>query len=254
MRKNMQDTPVTLLCVNMRRDFFESITNLIAGRNPDIICLQEAQRPFVERLARELGFASQFSLRAYNCSLVNESGYIEEGTAILWKPPITLVESSVYAYQEEDRLAPGRASEAPNDVRRTMLVIAFSVGKEVFRIGTTHFTWTPDGSASDEQRGDMRRMLLGLEKYHDEHGLVFCGDFNAPRGGEIFKMMSDVYVDNLPPHITTTLDQKLHRAAPLFHAVDNIFSTKEYSVGNVEVIDGVSDHMALFAKVSKNVM
>lgn len=243
-----------MLCVNMRRDFFDSVTGLIAERSPDIICLQEAQRPFVERLAAQLGYASQFSLRAYNPSEGSEFELIEEGTAILWKPSMTLTESSVVCYQEEDKLIPGKVSDAPNDVRRTMLVNSFNVGEEVFRIGTTHFTWTPDGSASDEQRGDMRRMLFGLEKYHDEYGIVFCGDFNAPRGGEIFKMMSDVYADNLPPHITTTLDLRLHRAAPLFHAVDSIFSTREYSVGNVEVIDGISDHMALFAKVSKNVM
>ena len=59
--------------------------------------------------------------------------------------------------------------------------------------------------------------------------------------------------DHLPPHIETTLDQKLHRAAPIMKAVDSILSTNHYRTDAFDVIDSVSDHMALFAEVSKNV-
>lgn len=250
----MQDPTITLLSLNMHQDYhLESVTALIMKRPTDVICLQEAQKIFVEELASRLGYQSLFSLREFNSSRGTSSELTEEGVAILWHPSLRLKESHVFAYREKDLPVVKRPSDSPNDVRRTLLVATLDRNGEVFRVGTTHFTWTSDGSASEEQRGDMRRMLRALQSFHDENGIVFCGDFNAPRGGEIFQMMSDVYTDNLPPAIITTLDQTLHRAAPIFHAVDSIFSTKEYRVYDVEVVDGVSDHMALFAKVSKNV-
>lgn len=238
----------------MHQDYhLETVTALITERATDVICLQEAQKIFVEELAVRLGYHFLFSLREFNVSQGVGSELTEEGVAILWHPSLVLAESHVIAYREKDLPVVRRPSDNPNDVRRTLLVATLERGEEVFRIGTTHFTWTSDGSASEEQRGDMRRMLRALESFHDEQGIIFCGDFNAPRGGEIFQMMSDVYTDNLPASIVTTLDQTLHRAAPIFLAVDSIFSTKEYRVCDVEVVDGVSDHMALFAKVSKSV-
>jgi|SRR3989344_4231700 len=257
MMENSMSTPITLLSLNMHCGLHGSFAHdLILKRRPEIICLQEVQKPFAEQLTRELGYDFQFSLRAFNAPERAGAGIIEEGVMIAWHPSFTLIKSSIHAYQEEGGHVPLGLPTGPNDVQRTLLVAQFEHGGEVFRIGTTHFTWTPDGSASNLQRGDMQRMLHTLKQYHDEIGIVFCGDFNAPRGGEIFQMMSDIYVDNLPPQIETTLDQVQHRS-PMNHrqhrAVDSIFSTKEYQVKNVEVVDGVSDHVALFAQVSKSV-
>ena len=250
----MQNSAITLLSLNMHQDYhLETVTALITERATDVICLQETQKIFVEDIARRLGYDFLFSLRTYNASRDDGAELREEGVALIWHPSLRLRDSSVIAYREKDQPVVKRLTDDPNDVRRTMLVATLLRGVQVFRIGTTHFTWTPDGSASEEQCGDMHRMLSALEVFHDEYGIVFCGDFNAPRGGEILKMMSDVYTDNLPRSIVTTLDQALHRAAPIFHAVDSIFCTKEYAVSDVAVVDGVSDHMALFAKVSKSV-
>ncbi len=247
----MKNKPIKLLNLNIHADFhLKNVTDLVDTYTPDVICFQEAEKPFVLELAKRIGYEYQFSLRTYNEPRDDSQTPIEEGIMIAWHPSLTLTEVHVHEYNGKNAHYPENDS---NDVRRTLLVVTLRKGEDIFRIATTHFTWTPDGSASDEQRRDMHHMLNALNSYHDSHGIIFCGDFNAPRGGEIFAMMSEKYTDNLPPHIVTTLDQRLHRAAPIFHAVDTIFSTKEYSVFNVEVIDGVSDHMALFALVSKSV-
>ena len=168
-------------------------------------------------------------------------------------PSFHFIKSTTHLY---NKMQPCFLQDDRNEGILPLLVVTLERGGVTHRFGVTHFTWTPDGGASDEQREDMGRMLAALAIYHDRDGIVFCGDFNAPRGGEIFAMMSDQYADHLPSHIMTTLDPELHRA-PLHHrnarAVDSIFSTKEYAIGGVEVVGGVSDHMALFAKVSKSV-
>src|SRR3569623_473248 len=101
---------------------------------------------------------------------------------------------------------------------------------EMFRIATTHFPVTAHGEATDFQREDMKNLLSLLEK---EGEFVLTGDFNAPRGGEIFAELASRYKDNIPPTITTSIDGMLHRAGQLPHMVDGIFSTPGYLVSNV---------------------
>ena len=78
---------------------------------------------------------------------------------------------------------------------------------------------------------------------------MFCGDFNAPRGGEVFDQLASHYSDCVPPEITTTIDQELHRAKGLQYVVDSIFSTDQYRLEDVRVQSGVSDHCALIGRV-----
>jgi len=249
--ENMHKNEIHMLSLNIERDnHLETVESLIHERKPGVLCLQEIQLPFAEYIAKKIGYEYRFSLRQYHPPKIAGAEKISEGIFMAWHPSLDLVDTQVHVYNNrKNHTYPGDE----NDARRSLLVATLKHGSEVFRFGVSHFTWTPDGSASDEQREDMHRMLSSLEEYKDDHGIVFCGDFNAPRGGEIFSMMSSRYSDNLPPHIVTTLDQKLHRAAPLQHAVDSIFSTKEYRVLGVEVVGGVSDHMALIASVSRNV-
>jgi hypothetical protein len=87
---------------------------------------------------------------------------------------------------------------------------------------------------------------------------VLGGDFNAPRGGEMFSVLSSAYTDNIPLQYKTSLDLTLHRAArergPQLgdKMVDGLFSTPAYSVSDVRLVDGVSDHMAVVATISKS--
>jgi len=129
-----------------------------------------------------------------------------------------------------------------------VLFCDFKKEDSVFRIGTTHFPWTPDGQADDIQRGDMEKVLAFLDSSGE---FVLAGDFNAPRGGEIFGMLAQKYTDNVPPHYTTSIDGSLHRGGAIPFMVDGIFSTPRYSVSKVELVSGVSDHCAIVAHISK---
>ena len=76
------------------------------------------------------------------------------------------------------------------------------------QIGAVHFSWTPDGSVDDRQR---RHMQLLLEYLSTKGELVLCGDFNTPRGNELYEKLLTNYLDNIPTEIQTTIDPKLHR-------------------------------------------
>jgi hypothetical protein len=130
-------------------------------------------------------------------------------------------------------------------------------GSETVRILATHFPWTPDGQADDIQRASADTLLALLDT---EKEFVLCGDFNAPRGREIFERFAARYKDNVPASYETSLDADRHRVGPKkFRAesmdrymVDVLFSTPGYAVFDVELRFGVSDHAAVVGTISKN--
>lgn len=129
-------------------------------------------------------------------------------------------------------------------VNRALLRADIVINGQVHKILTTHFTWTPAGSVTDEQRQNLQKMLdilSGLEPF------VLTGDFNAPRGKEIFDKLAEAYTDWVPQHYTTSIDQNLHRAKGLQFMVDGLFTSPEYQAKNVRMIEGVSDHQAIVA-------
>ncbi len=140
---------------------------------------------------------------------------------------------------------------ATKHATETHAVSGIEVEKEgaTFRIATTHFTWTPDGSASDFQRADLKRMFAVLDEVGE---CVLVGDFNAPRGGEIFSKIAARYKDNIPLHYKTSIDATLHRVGALPHMVDGLFTTPAYKANEVKLVDGISDHMAIVALITRS--
>jgi len=172
------------------------------------------------------------------------------GIAIFSRLP--LVRSSSQYYRGSPASVPSMDPvDAATYNNKNQMVAFCEIAKEetVFNIATTHFTWTPDGEPTDIQRSDMQAMLKILEFAGE---FVLCGDFNVPRGGELFGMLAGRYKDNVPSHYTTSIDGNLHRLGQLNRMVDGIFSTPAYTVSGVEMISGVSDHCALVATISKN--
>lgn len=138
-----------------------------------------------------------------------------------------------------------------NGIRTAKYLLArVSVRKEseTARILATHFPWTPDGHADDIQRASADALLALLDQ---EKEFVLCGDFNAPRGREIFEHFASRYHDNIPASYGTSLDGAIHRAGPLPYMVDVLFSTPGYRVSDVELRFGVSDHAAVIGAISK---
>lgn len=189
--------------------------------------------------------------------LPSEEGSIVVGLGIFSRLPIR---EKFEKYYNGDRTRVGEMRLDMNAFQQHDLkcgVLAFcDIEKDgaVFRIGTTHFTWTPKGLPSDFQRLDLGVMLGHLQESGE---FVLTGDFNAPRGGEIFGEIAARYQDNIPLHYATSLDIDLHVAGKLRpqeladKMVDGVFSTPGYQVSDVELHTGVSDHCAITAIVSK---
>lgn len=141
------------------------------------------------------------------------------------------------------------------DVRHAPVVLFADVvvGNEIYRVGTTHFTWTPNGSVSEEQKKDISSLLGYLSNMGE---FVLAGDFNIPRGNESYMMIAKKYKDNVPEDISTTIDPELHYAnkeesGRVSIVVDHMFSTPKYEVGGMRVECGVSDHCALISEIER---
>lgn len=75
--------------------------------------------------------------------------------------------------------------------------------------------------------------------------LFLTGDFNSPRGTFIFDSLANIFVDNVPKDLVSSLDPVLHRAPNLNYVVDGIFSTKGYKVSDMVIHTGLSDHKGI---------
>ncbi len=239
---------IKLVSLNVERSkHLDLVENFFVSEMPDVVCLQELMQEDIPRLLTPLGnpiyVFEPMALRP------DEPPSVTMGIGVFSRFPI--VEKSVRYYVGEPGVLRDSMQNDPstyNNLNRIVLAADIQKDGRVFRIATTHLTWTPDGESNDEQRRDAAALLRVLEEFDE---FVLCGDFNAPRGGEIFSMFASRYKDNIPPHYTSSLDPELHRAGPLELMVDGIFSTPSYAVSGVELISGVSDHKALVATVSK---
>ena len=117
---------------------------------------------------------------------------------------------------------------------------------------TTNFTWSEHGQPDRYQRQDVRALLDTVLPLGD---IVLCGDFNAPRGGEIFSFLAERLKDNIPRRYKTSLDIALHRAGKerpeelADKMVDGFFTSHGYRASGVRLERGVSDHCAIVGTV-----
>lgn len=117
---------------------------------------------------------------------------------------------------------------------------------EIYRCVTTHFPVTKEGESTPHQLEILTPLFNELDKLGD---FVLCGDFNAPRGNETFRRISEKYKDNIPEKYITSLDQNIHRVKGLMFMVDGLFTTNGYFAKDVSLVDGVSDHMAIVGTI-----
>jgi endonuclease/exonuclease/phosphatase family metal-dependent hydrolase len=213
----------------------------IAEHLPDVVCLQEVLEADCTRLASVGGYDVRFSISAH---LPNRSGaHRNWGVAVLSRVPVRSQSAQYYA--DDPRI---RVAREPNDPRGVLVVTELEHQGQPYRIATTHFTWSADGQIDAAQRADFARLKPLLSVYPD---YVLCGDFNAPRGREMFARFVDELglIDHLPASVTTTLDAQFHRAGALMLVVDTIFSTPQYRVTDTRVLEGLSDHKGILARV-----
>ena len=239
--------PLKLVSLNIEKDrHLDRIVPFLSEQMPDVFCAQEVYESSIPVIAEALSGAAY--VYAPMTGRPKESPPQMQGVAIFSRLPVKA--QSVRYYVGRPDTVPDSDDNDPLTYNASnRMVVLCDIEKEgnLFRIGTTHFTWTPDGEPTDEQRSDMKALLTlfdGAEEF------VLAGDFNVSRGGELFGVLAQRYKDNVPPQYTTSIDGNLHRRGQLNRMVDGIFSTPSYTVSDVEMISGVSDHCALVAQIS----
>lgn len=244
-----RSSTLTLASINIERSrHLASVIAFLSNVGPDVVCLQE----LVEEDLHEICDRLDFPHLAYVPMMrhAGEGRLRLTGIGILARVEFRQTETLHYAGKGSGN-DPYDISTADSKVRTSRYSVILAevlADTAAFTIGCTHFPWTPDGSPSDHQR----RACVRLIELLAGRQLVLCGDFNAPRGGEIFSRFASLWRDNVPTSYLTSIDPKLHRNAPLERMVDGVFSTSDYRVRNVVLHEGVSDHYALTAEISRS--
>lgn len=233
--------PLSLLNLNIeRRKHLALVKPFLAQQHFDVVCLQEVMEGTVAELATELGMVSAFAPRV---GIQDQPDM--EGMAILSRYPIKsqlIVDYGGFFGAEEEQLKAihkGRPTQP-------LLITEIEQDQQLFRIATTHFTWSDHGEITEKQRVNMAKLLKAMESYSE---LVLVGDFNTPRGKELYTDLSTAFTDTLPADVVTTIDGERHRAGALQLVVDGMFS-RGYRVEEVQVHTGLSDHCGISGLVS----
>ncbi|HEY4521154.1 MAG TPA: endonuclease/exonuclease/phosphatase family protein [Candidatus Paceibacterota bacterium] len=243
---------IKLVSINIERDkHLDRVIPFIQSEKPDVLCLQEVCEKDLSLFQKLMGGEYRFSPASRHMA---EGQTMTDGEAVFARLPVRDWFAAQYAGSEEvsDCSDSMDVKERSKRIRRTITGCEIKRGTASFRIATTHFTWTPDGRVDAHQRQDVRAMLDAVLPLGE---LVFCGDFNAPRGGEIFSFINDHYHDAIPARYKTSIDISLHRAGKerpeelVDKMVDGLFLTPGYRAGGVRLERGVSDHCAVVAHI-----
>lgn len=224
------------------------VIDFLKREKPDVVCLQEVFAANLEMFKNELNLEGEFFPTV---NVANETIWAKNikglsGMGILTNIKNANFNSDYYFGKRE--LVSSYIFTKPNSGARVLAWMDAEKDGRKYRIAATHFTWSSDGKANAEQKRDIKNLIKLLDKKGD---FVLCGDFNAPRGGEIFKILADRYQDNIPRNAPTTLDAGYHRMPGLRLVVDGLFSTEKYKVSRVRVVNGISDHMAIAAEIGR---
>lgn len=243
-------TSIKLLSCNIEgRKHYDRLLPFIASKHPEVICLQEVFECELEFLARQFNmdyvFTPILDSDFKNIFDIDPLGYW--GIAIFTNMPV--VAQGEYYYVGSRAQIPKVDESNSNSLNRAVRWVDVKKDGQVFRLATTHFTWSPNGEFIPLQGENLAVMEQFLKS--DLCDFVLCGDFNSPRGGEIYNRLTTWLTDHLPPEIKTTIDKNWHRAGDLQFVVDYMFSTKAYSVSDIKAHGNVSDHLALTGIVTK---
>ncbi len=243
-----------LISLNIETDFhYDLIFPFFEKENADIICLQEVLEDDFLVIKERLGMEGVYKAFMYENSNLehykNKHGK-KQGNAIFAKNILHSGYCFYWGREENVSIVFDEYNKDENLQKNYVVVHVSMLGEDgqVYTIANTHFPVTVRGESTPHQL----EIVEPLSKYLDSlQGVVLVGDFNAPRGNATFTKIVEKYKDNIPKHYTTSLDQNLHRVKGLQFMVDGLFTTPEYSASDVKLVDGVSDHMAIVATITK---
>lgn len=242
---------IKLISINIEgnKHLDERVLPFLLSEKPEVVTLQEVFLSDVEKIKQTLAMEGIFVPMA-NVNYENEHLPAKGLWGILHLTNLPVRQSGYeYYYGNEEEIPQFFANQEPNSMNRVLVWQIVEKEGTKYCFATTHFTWSKNGETIDLQLKTYQSLSVILDKLP---GLVLTGDFNAPRGREIFSSLAKRYQDNIPLEVTTTIDNNLHKAKDEINfVVDGCFSSKDYLVENVRVLPGVSDHMAVVAEVTK---
>jgi endonuclease/exonuclease/phosphatase family metal-dependent hydrolase len=238
----LNDSCLRLGCLNIEKNkHLDRVFPELKERDFDVICLQEVPEDAASRLASTLNASLFYVPMAwrFDVEVQVERAF---GLALFVRKDANIVAYDELIYHTAS------PTDLPFPSNRMLQYATIEKDGVRYHIGNTHFAWTPDGDATDAQHEELD-VLFGLMDEKVRHGIILCGDFNAPRGGPIWEKLSLRFRDNIPSPVITTLDQEYHRAAPIFYVVDGMFTSAHYEAYDIEVVSGISDHMLIAGNV-----
>ncbi|KKP69822.1 hypothetical protein A2X44_05115 [candidate division CPR3 bacterium GWF2_35_18] len=239
---------IKLISLNIEGDnHLDKVIPFLVSENPDIICLQEVFKHNSETIANKIKRKDYF----FPMAKMFEKRYTKKSLGMLWGisflTNLEFKNIQCEQYFGNEKVVPSYLGGGGLCNRILAWGNVKKEGKEQ-TIATTHFTWSSKGNTTVIQRRSFNKLNKILDKVGD---CVLCGDFNAPRGGEIFTALSKRFTDNIPVQVKTTVDENLHRKKGLQVVVDGLFTSSNYKAENVKIIGGVSDHKAIVATIFK---
>lgn len=239
-----------LISINIERNkHWATVLPFLEQEAADVVCMQEL---FLSDVKKVPYTHHHF---VPNSQWRTSDGLETVGVAVFSKIPFTHTQSPYY-YGNPIEL-PIFDGSSPERIRATWFRgIAIAKLENGFTVATTHGTWTPHGEAEAYQLEDIERMKVLLAPV-GEH--VLCGDFNIPRGKDpISNLLSQGYTDQIPPEYHGSMDMAFHRTRGTpeegrvkTNMVDYLLTTPGYSASDVRLQDGVSDHKAIVATITR---
>ena len=245
---------IKIVSINIECDMhYSTILPFLSSCDADVICLQEVLEkdlPLYEDATKMKAF---FKPQHYDRSFLNknDTNLYKIGVAIFAKDYLETKFEYIVGNKDEISLFEFKNSENESNITNVVLLWSSVLDRDgnEYRIATTHFTWTFEGLSTKYQKEHAKKLISVLdEKLKD---FILIGDLNAPRGFGTFEMLSEKYKDNIPLEYDSSIDPKLHRVPGLLRMVDGLFSTPEYLVSDVKLVEGISDHKAVVANVAK---
>lgn len=250
---------IKLVSVNIERSkHLDRVLPFVEQEKPDVLCVQELMQKDISLFEKTLGAPCAIFLPA---TRMKEEWPNEVFGCGIFAADVRSAGAQYYVGSDA-ALPESSVTDMRTFNQENRAIVWCDLMREgtMFTIATTHFTWTPNGAPDDAQRRDMAALLTELQKLGE---FVLSGDFNAPRGGEIFTTLAERYKDNIPASEVWSLDLSLHRAGEKLAdsaralgmeglMVDGLFSTPTYSCSDVRFVSGISDHRAIIATISRS--
>jgi exonuclease III len=231
-----------LIQINIEGDkHILKVRDFLLKENPDVVCIQEI---FLKNLEEFKSFLKMDFV--YAAMHIKDED--EQGIAIFSKNQVLNHKIEYYYKSEEGTYVQKRDMKLWN--MKYALLNAEIDGSQNFQITNTHFPVHYPGSEVSEFQKSCFKDMNKLLKTREE--LILCADTNCPRGTELWDTLASDYKDNIPADVTTTIDGNLHKAGPMSYVIDCLSTSPHYIAENVRLVDGVSDHMAVVAKISRS--